>query len=185
MKGIMFNLFEDVVVRHAGDEAWDRMLDQAGLEGAYTSLGNYQDEEFAQLVKVHAANCGKSERESLAWFGQRAMPFLTERFPEYFSSFTSLRPFLLSLNDVIHAEVRKLYPGADVPVFQFDSPGSAHDALHIRYRSKRRLCPLAEGFIAGAADHFRERVAITQPECMLDGAAECTLVCRFEGRTEA
>jgi hypothetical protein len=183
MKGMMFSLLEEVV-GHLGDDAWDRMLEGAGLEGAYTSLGNYPDEEFTRLVAILATRIGESERDALAWFGRRGIPVLAERYPEFFNAHKSLRPFLLSLNDVIHAEVRKLYPGADVPVFQFETPAEEPDRLLIRYRSKRRLCPLAEGFIAGAADHFRERVAITQPECMLAGAAECTLVCRFEGRSD-
>jgi hypothetical protein len=187
MKGIMFNLLEEVVTRHVGEEAWDAMLDGAGLEGAYTSLGNYPDEELACLLAALSRQSGKSERESLTWFGRLAMPFLIERFPDFFETHRSVRALLLSLNDVIHAEVRKLYPGAEVPNFQFESPATAGgpDTLIVRYRSKRRLCPLAEGFIAGASDHFRERVTVTQPQCMLEGAQECTLVCHFEGQTAA
>jgi hypothetical protein len=80
--------------------------------------------------------------------------------------------------------VRKLYPGADVPIFEFETPAgaAAHDTLFIHYRSKRKLCQLAEGFIAGAADHFKEQVLVAQPSCMLEGAASCQLVCRFEKR---
>jgi hypothetical protein len=185
MKGLMFNLFEEVVARHIDGDAWDWMLDSAGLEGAYTSLGNYPDEEFTRLVAALSRKIGRSEHDSLAWFGQRAIPFLAERLPEFFAPHRSLRSFLLSLNDVIHAEVRKLYAGADVPVFQFESPAGERNVLLIQYRSKRRLCPLAEGFIAGAADHFRERVSITQAQCMLQGAPACTLVCRFEGQPDA
>jgi hypothetical protein len=91
----------------------------------------------------------------------------------------------LSLNDVIHAEVRKLYPGAEVPVFGFELPqvtGSGESVV-IHYRSKRKLCPLAEGFIAGAADHFRQPVSISQQSCMLDGADECVLLCDIGGKT--
>jgi hypothetical protein len=185
LKGLLFCLLEEVVVSQVGDDAWDAMLDGAGLEGAYTSLGNYPDQDFTKLLGMLAGRIGKSERDALAWFGQRGIPFLAGRYPEFFGSHRTLRPFLLSLNDVIHAEVRKLYPGADVPVFEFESPAGEPGLLLVRYRSKRRLCPLAEGFVAGAADHFREKVAITQSQCMLEGAPECTLVCRFEGHADA
>lgn len=187
VKGILFNLLEEVVTAHVGEAAWDRILERAGVDGAYTSLGNYGDEDFTKLVATIARHSSKSEREVLAWFGRRAMPFLAERYPEFFMARTGLRGFLLSLNEVIHAEVRKLYPGADVPVFEFESPPgtAAHDTLIIHYRSKRRLCPLAEGFIIGAADHFRETVAIAQPACMLEGAPECQLVCTFGQRAAA
>lgn len=182
MKGIIFNLLEEVVTTHIGEAAWDGILDSAGTDGAYTSLGNYPDEDFVRLVAVLSRQSGKSDREALKWFGQLAMPFLAQRYPEFFTAHKGMRSFLLSLNDVIHAEVRKLYPGAEVPTFEFETPtgAAAHDTLIIHYRSKRKLCPLAEGFIVGASSQFGEQVVITQPNCMLEGAGACTLVCRFE-----
>ena len=184
MKGIIFNLLEEVVATHMGELVWDGMLEGAGAEGAYTSLGSYPDEEFVRLLGALSCQNGKSDREALRWFGQLAMPFLAERYPEFFTTHKGLRSFLLSLNDVIHAEVRKLYPGSEVPVFEFETPAgaAAHDTLIIHYRSKRRLCPLAEGFIAGASDHFGEQVTVTQPNCMLDGASACAIVCHFQKR---
>jgi len=181
MKGIMFNLLEDVVTADRGEGAWDRVLVDAGAEGAYTSLGNYPDEEFMRLLAALSRRTGQSDRDVLKWYGQHAMPFLARRYPEFFEPHTGMRSFLLSLNDVIHAEVKKLYPGADVPMFQFETPegDSGNDTLIIHYRSKRRLCSLAEGFIAGAMTRFGEEVAVTQSSCMLDGAPECVLVCHF------
>ena len=184
MKGIIFNLLEEVVTSDVGEDAWDAILESAKAEGAYTSLGNYPDAEFAGLIGALSERTGKDCREMLKWYGHRSMPHLAQHYPEFFSPHSGLRSFLLSLNDVIHAEVRKLYPGADVPIFEFETPAGAasHDTLIIHYRSKRRLCQLAEGFIAGAADHFKERVVVTQPSCMLDGATGCQLVCKFEKR---
>lgn len=181
MKGIIFNLLDEVVTTHIDERTWDGILEGAGADGAYTSLGNYPDEEFVRLLGALSRHSGQSDRETLKWFGQHAMPFLAQRYPELFSAHSGLRSFLLSLNDVIHAEVRKLYPGADVPVFEFETSAgaAAHDTLIIHYRSKRRLCPLAEGFIAGASGHYGEQVTVTQSSCMLDGATECAIVCRF------
>jgi hypothetical protein len=185
MKGIIFNLLEEVVTTYKGEGVWEKILEGAGADGAYTSLGNYSDDEFVKLLGALSRQSGESDREVLKWFGHRSMPFLAERYPEFFTAHKSLRSFLLSLNDVIHAEVRKLYPGSDVPVFEFETPpgAAAHDTLIIHYLSKRRLCQLAEGFIAGASDHFGEQVTVTQSSCMLDGAGECALVCRFQKRT--
>ncbi len=182
MKGIIFNLLEEIVTAQFGEKAWDEILDSAGVDGAYTSLGNYPDEQFVKLLDSLSQRSGKSEQDTLRWFGRLSMPVLAARYPEFFTDHRELRSFLLSLNDVIHAEVRKLYPGADAPVFDFETPAGtpANDVLNIRYRSRRRLCLLAEGFIAGAADVFKEQVEITQQQCMLNGAADCVLVCRFQ-----
>lgn len=184
MKGIIFNLLEEVVTSRINDSTWDDILDETGADGAYTSLGNYPDHEFVALLTSLAKHRKADPQELLSWFGRQSMPLLAARYPEFFSSHRRLRSFLLSLNEVIHSEVRKLYPGADVPVFQFNHPAgsSPDDPLVIHYRSERKLCHLAEGFIHGAADHFGESVRIEQQTCMHRGDAECTIACGFQAK---
>lgn len=84
---------------------------------------------------------------------------------------------MLTLNDIIHPEVRKIYPGADVPVFEFDSSG---DALIMRYKSPRRMCAFAIGLIEGAAAHYREEVACEHSACMNSGDEQCVLRISFK-----
>lgn len=185
MKGIIFNLLEEVASKEFGEDAWDDVLERAGLEGSYTSLGNYGDEEFVALLGALPQIEGSSDTELVRWFGRSAIPLLVERYPIFFEA-ECTRAFLLTLNNIIHPEVRKLYPGADVPVFEFDgaAEGSADDQLELGYRSPRQLCLLAEGFIQGAALHFGEVAHIMQRTCMLRGDERCAIVCRFESSTD-
>jgi hypothetical protein len=46
MKGIIFNLLEEVVIRDHGADTWDELLSATCLDGAYTSLGSYPDEHI-------------------------------------------------------------------------------------------------------------------------------------------
>lgn len=177
MKGIVFNLLEEAVSSEFGEATWDRLLDDAGLEGAYTSLGSYDDAEVFRLVEVASVALGIPPEDVLRWFGRRAMPLLIRRYPQFFSTHTTARSFLLTLNSLIHPEVRKLYPGASPPVFDFDT--SDHHNLVIGYHSERRLCALAEGFMQGAAEHFQEHAQISQPTCMHEGADKCVFHVRF------
>ena len=57
-KGVIFNLAEQVVTDDYGADVWDDVLDQAGLEGAYTSLGSYPDGDLTALVAATAARLG-------------------------------------------------------------------------------------------------------------------------------
>ncbi|THC41868.1 heme NO-binding domain-containing protein [Massilia sp. Mn16-1_5] len=177
MKGIVFNLLEEAVSTEFGDATWDRLLDDAGLDGAYTSLGSYDDAEIFRLVGVASAALGMPEQDVLRWFGRRAMPLLAKRYPAFFAGHPNTRSFLLTLNNMIHPEVRKLYPGASPPVFDFDTADS--EQLVIGYNSARRLCALAEGFMQGAAEHFQEQAAITQSQCMHAGDDKCSFHVRF------
>jgi NADPH:quinone reductase-like Zn-dependent oxidoreductase len=122
MKGIIFQLLEDVVVDAFGEATWDELLDAAGLDGVYTSLGSYDDAEISALVSAAAAKLSLSEGNVLRWFGQRAIPGMAKRWPEFFIAHQTTMPFLLSLNDVIHPEVRKLYSGAYCPNYVFSTP---------------------------------------------------------------
>jgi hypothetical protein len=182
VKGIIFNLLEAVVVQEYGEDAWDEVLDSAEVDGAYTSVGSYPDDELMRLLQHMPAMVDRPRADGLRWFGSRAIPLLAGRYSAFFEGHDSTGDFLMTLNDIIHAEVRKLYPDADVPVFDFETPtqnGGPERRLIIGYRSRRRLCALAEGFIDGAARHYGERVAIEQTTCMSRGDEACTLVCAF------
>ena len=142
MKGVVFNLLEEVVIAEHGEDAWDDLLDAAGMGGSYTSLGSYADEDMYKLVGAAARHLNVDPMAVLRWFGQKAMPLLARRYPAFFEAQTSIRPFLLSLNSIIHPEVRKIYPGADVPVFDFED---AEDGLPLRAPPVRAGAGLRRG----------------------------------------
>lgn len=178
MKGIVLNLLEETIRRHHSEAVWEAALDAAHLDGAYTSLGNYSDDEFHALVAAASRLTNREPEEFVRWFGAEAIEPLAARYPRLFAQ-PSMRAFLLTLNSMIHPEVRKLYPGSDVP--HFDYLPSASNTLLMRYVSKRRLCGFAEGLIAGAAKYFRERASIAQQQCVLRGDAGCLFVVTFAG----
>ena len=174
MKGIVFTLLEQAVVADHGEDAWDDLLEGAGLEGVYTSLGDYPDEDLRKLVEQASARLGLPVQDVIRWFGRSALPRLAQAYPHFVAGHTGTLSFLHTLNDIIHPEVRKLYPGADVPWFDFaETPDGG---LVMGYHSRRRLCGFAEGLIEGAAAHFKEPVSIAQPTCMLRGDPSCELV---------
>ncbi|MFJ2775459.1 MULTISPECIES: heme NO-binding domain-containing protein [unclassified Kitasatospora] len=177
MKGVVFDLFNEVVSQKYGLTAWEDLINAAGVEGVYTSLGNYPDAEFLKIVAEAASMFGMSEDEIVRWLGREALPIFADRYPVFFERHSSARTFLLTLNDIIHPEVRRLYPGADVPSFRFDT--SSDDVLIMSYRSERQLCWFGEGLIEGAAVHFGESVQIKQPRCTGRGDEECVFEVRL------
>lgn len=177
MKGIIFNLLEAVVTQAHGEKTWDQLLDSAGVDGAFTSLGNYPDEELFKLVGAASAALKLPPNAVVHWFGVQALPLLAAKYPAFFDGHSSTRPFILTLNRIIHPEVRKLYPGAEPPTFEFDT--SSPEVLILSYHSQRKLCALAEGFVEGAAVHFGEKVSIAHPVCMHRGDPSCRLELTF------
>jgi hypothetical protein len=176
MKGIVFNLLEDAVRVTYGENVWDDLLDAAGLDGAYTSLGNYPDQHLTDLVVAASAATGSPPQEIIRWFGREALPAMAASYPGFFEPHEDVRSFLHTLNEIIHPEVRKLYPGADVPTFGVTT--AMDGTLTLRYGSHRKLCAFAEGLIDGAAAHYGQTVMIEQPHCMLRGDELCTIEIR-------
>jgi len=177
MKGVVFNLLEQAVTDAHGDDTWIDLLEEADVGGAYTSLGSYPDSEMIALVGAAANKLDLQAADVLRWFGRAAMPLLAERYHPFFVGHVSARSFVLSVNDIIHPEVRKLYSGAGCPHFHFSQ--DADQRLVIGYQSPRQMCHLAHGFVEGAADHYRESVAIEHLSCMLEGDALCRLAVRW------
>lgn len=177
MKGVVFNLLETVVTRHHSADVWDDLLDAAGLDGSYTSLGNYDDAEIEALVAAASAALGIDRAAVLRWFGRNAIPVLAELYPTFFAPHASARPFVQGVNDIIHAEVRKLYTGAACPHFMIREYEDG--ALGMDYRSARRMCALAQGFVEGAADYYGEAVEFEHVACVDHGHPKCEFKIRW------
>ena len=177
MKGIIFNLVEDAITASHGEAAWDGMLRSAGVEGAWTALGTYPTADLHRVLRAGAELLDTTPDDLTRRLGESALLGLAARYPHYFEPFTSTRPFLLTLNDVIHPEVRKVHDRANPPDFWFEARDP--DGLVVHYRSERRLCALAEGMIAGASSYFGERAELTQTRCTRDGADHCVFDADF------
>jgi len=177
MKGIIFNLLEDAVTARFGPDAWPDLIDMAGVSGVYTSLGAYPDAEIMALVAAASVASQMPEAEVLRWFGQRALPMMAQRFGWLFEGHTTARSFLLSVNEIIHPEVRKLHAGGACPHFHFSDGEDGW--LVLGYQSPRRLCALVEGFVEGVSAHFGETVEVRHLACMNDGHPLCRVAVRW------
>lgn len=177
MIGYIFNTLESVVKDELGEQVWDELLEQAGSKGVYHSLGNYDDEEVIKLVVAAAEKLGKSPAEILRWFGEHAVDRFYEKWPEMFTRFEHMFEFVLSLNDIIHPQVKQLYPGAHVPYFKTIS--QTDNELTVEYTSSRKMCHLAEGLILGSAKQFKCAVEVTQPRCVHDNDESCHLLIKI------
>ena len=172
MKGVLFNVVEDVVTEALSADAWDDVVDDSGVSGAYTSLGDYPDGELVSLVDATAAATNLSQTETLQLSGRLGFKHLVSRAPQLLDGIEDWRGVLNSLDDIIHPEVRKIYPDADVPGFDAITDG---DALLVTYSSKRGLCALADGLVLGCGDWFDTPLVVEHESCVHTGDEVCTM----------
>ena len=182
MKGVVFNLLETVVTENYGADTWDDLLDAAGSDGVYTSLETYDDADLFSIVTAASKALDLPPNGVVRWFGKAAMPHFKNLYPGFFLDHDSSVSFLATLNDIIHPEVRKLYPGASVPDFAMGRV--TPDSLELTYRSEKRLCSLAMGMIEGSAPLFGEEATVVETQCTHSGADCCVFDCSFASRPE-
>ena len=155
MTGIIFNLLEEAVTRRFGAGAWAEMLARVDV-GGFLPFDQYPDDEFFRLLGALPVAPEMNAEERLRWFGRAAVPLLAERYPLIFAPHRSAEEFLLTLNAILHpggAMPADVEAGPlDLEVLEVEPPGG----LVLGYRSVRRLCALAEGFVTGTAEYYGE-----------------------------
>lgn len=182
MKGAIFNIFEDFVVEHHGEDTYDEILESCKLQtdGIFVGPGTYPDADLLEIVGKTIEKLGVPLDQALLSFGQYLFKGLHRGHPNFAESQPNLKSFLESIDGVIHIEVNKLYPDAVTPKFEYHSPDA--DTLEITYTSKRNLPDLVEGLILGAADHFKEKVQISRSS-VDDAKSVWKFHLKFLGRT--
>lgn len=151
MKGIIFNVVEEVVTELFDAETWDQLLADARLDGAYTALGNYEDHELESILAAGCQALGQDRPGLLRIVGRRSLEKLSDRVPDSLTNAPDPFTFIERVNSIIHPEVLKLYPGSMPPVFECER---RDDRLLVNYRSSRDLGALAEGLLTAVGDRF-------------------------------
>lgn len=164
MKGMVFTEFIEMVEDRFSIEIADRIIENAALPsgGAYTAVGTYDHQEMIQLVTQLSTETGIPVPDLLRTFGKHLFGRFVGSYPQFFEGVTSTFDFLGNIEGYIHVEVRKLYPDADLPTFEYDA--SEPGRLIMVYRSTRPFAALAEGLILGAIAHFGEMIDIQRED---------------------
>lgn len=171
MKGEIFNLLENFIVDRFGVETFERIFEQVHeklvTKEPFIGPGTYPDQDFLQIVSATVSDLGIPLSTAVFEFGRYCFAPLAAKLPHHTAKFLHPKPLILSIHDVIHVEVKKLYEFAEPPDFIYED--IAPDKLNITYRSKRKLYDFVEGIIQGAAEHFEvpikcERGKVTEGE---------------------
>jgi len=171
MKGIVFTEFLAMVDDRFSPAMVERILDGAALPsgGAYTAVGTYDHAEILELVGRLSQESGIPASDLVRAFGEHLFGRFVLGYPQFFSEVDGAFSFLQRIDGYIHIEVRKLYPDAELPRFEYDvsQPGR----MVLTYRSSRPFADLAEGLIRGCVKHFGEALDIVREDLAADGTA--------------
>lgn len=167
MKGIVFTEFLEMVEQQFSPDMADDILEQSDLAsgGVYTAVGTYDSGEMTALVRCLSEHVDIPVPDLLRAYGQFLFGRFYALFPQFFEGIGDAMSFLEGIESVIHMEVRKLYPDAELPRFEVTRPAAGQ--MVMVYRSPRQLGDLAEGLFRGALEHFQDTAVLTRID--LDG----------------
>lgn len=168
MKGIVFTEFLGMVRQVFSEDMADDIIDDAQLShgGAYTAVGTYPFSEMVAMLGALSRRSGLDIPSLLHAFGQHLFGRFAVLYPHFITQANDTLALVASIEQVIHSEVRKLYPDAELPSFRVEhySP----QQLRIVYQSPRCLSVLARGLIDGALLHYHESETVQVQQIPLD-----------------
>ncbi|MBL8753701.1 MAG: heme NO-binding domain-containing protein [Planctomycetes bacterium] len=181
MKGVVFVLFEEFVVRNWGEATFEQLLDDCPHAAAepFVSPKTYPDQWIVDLLTAACKRLAVAPEDALRAFGKFCFPGLAKRFPAFVKGMDSPRHLIESVNGIIHVEVRKLMDGAEPPSLLCQPVADDPNAIDVHYESRRGLCALMSGLLDGCAEHFSVPFQHTHTCCKQRGEPRCTFRVTF------
>ncbi len=160
MKGIIFTEFLDLVEHKFGLEMVDDMINNSNLEsgGIYTAVGTYSFSEMLQLLKHLSANTKISIDDLLLLYGEHFFSKLEEDYASLLAIYSEPIEMLSSIESHIHVEVQKIYPEAELPIF--DVIEKTEDSLVLIYKSSRAMHHFGLGLMKKTFEYFNATASI-------------------------
>lgn len=161
MKGTIFVEFFDLVESAHGLDMVDQIIEateqQLKTGGAYTVVGNYPHEELLALATTLSNLSGNDMKDILGLFATQLMNAFTRMHPEFFTKSKDVFDFLMSVDQHIHADVRKIYPDANPPLVTGEI--LENGSMLLNYQSSRPFAELALALALASGEHFDQPLA--------------------------
>lgn len=161
MRGVVFTELIEFVEDVLGFETADKMIADAKLnnDGAFTQGGNYPFSELSKLLISLTKITGKSKDDLLFIFGEHLFSVLVRLYGRSIKEIGSSLDFIATVDQYVHVEVRKLYPDADLPVFETLEKND--NLLILNYKSEKKMEAFAHGLIKSCGKYFKESLDIS------------------------
>lgn len=160
MKGMLFTALLGLIEAEFGADMVDSVIDEVkpASGGIYTTVGTYDHTELVAILAALSKQTKVPLTNLTKTFGMYHFAEFTAAYPYLFDGLNSSFELLEKIDWFIHAEVRKLYPGAAPPKFECNLLSPTR--MELIYQSPRCLGDIAEGFIYGCAWHYGEKISV-------------------------
>ncbi|MDV7186831.1 heme NO-binding domain-containing protein [Lutibacter sp. TH_r2] len=171
MKGIVFTEFLEMVEETFGLETVDYIIYKSDLKskGVYTSVGTYDFFEMLSLISNLSEKVNIPVNDLIYAYGLYFFSVLHKNHSNIMDLYETPFDMISSIENHIHIEVRKLYPGAELPTFKIIKKDD--DFIELIYYSDRGLYMFAKALMEKTFEHFNKQANI-EFELLKDNGSE-------------
>lgn len=159
MKGVVFTEYLEFIEDQFGFDVVDDMIDKAGVSGVYTQAGNYEFDELFKMVQALSSIVDAPLGALVGAFAKHLFKKLVIIYPKPVQEYSNAFEFISNIDCVVHPEVKKLYPDAELPTF--DTVSCTDEILVMKYKSKKPLMDLAQGLMEACGEHYNENLEVS------------------------
>lgn len=163
MKGIILSEFVEFLEISLGPDKAQIVINKAGVDsgGAYSRVGQYDYQELIQLLTQAAAETEIEASELVNQFSHHLFMVFKRDYNLFFEGVDSAAQMLTQIDNHIHVEVKKLYPDAELPKFEYVKTGNH---LVLDYSSPRPLAAVAHALVMACIKYFGDRETLVSSE---------------------
>lgn len=186
MTGSMLDVVRSNVERRFGRSTWAALVggvDHGSRVGGGDVEGSLGDAGSANGSRPAGRRESGRQGENApsdalaCWLGRQAIAGAARERPELFDRSPELRSFLASLDG---CTVGPAADGEEVIPLAVEVHRSVDDDLFVTVDGEAACCALVEGLIAGAAEHYGERVRLELLKCCKWGDNRCVIRVAFD-----
>ncbi|GGZ99752.1 guanylate cyclase [Arenicella chitinivorans] len=170
MKGIILSEFVEFLEDTVGPEQAQAIIDNSGVSsgGAYSRVGQYDYQELIQLLTQAVTDTEHETSFLLQAFSDHLFGVFKRDYQVFFDGVSSAAQMLSQIDNHIHVEVKKLYPDAELPKFEYQTDGKQ---FTLDYQSPRPLAAVAQALVNACIKYFGNREELVSCEIAEDQCA--------------
>lgn len=174
MIGIYLCKMGEYVTSRYGAEVWEKAKADSGVAyKVYLPGEPYPDEELNSLTSSVCKETHISSEQLWEDIGLSAGSSVIAAYQSLIDPEWKTMEILEYLQPIIDM-IRKVK--GNFPHPWFETTRVSENTLIMSYSSPRKLCALAKGMTKGIAQHYGEKIAISEESCMHQGAPACRIV---------
>lgn len=153
MKGIILSEFVEYIEQQLGEATAQKIIDSSGVksEGAYSRVGMYDYQELTALLNQAVIETKTEADVLLEGFSNHLFVMFKRDYSVFFEGVESAAQMLTQIDNHIHVEVKKLYPDAELPSFDYVREGTT---MTLNYTSPRPLASVARSLLGACLKYF-------------------------------